>query len=121
MFLLLRKTWHVVGCWPLKNAKKMETFPGEFGQQFESINRVVSRISIQLLLFFFFSSIPYFGDQGQCLGMKLLDNLCMQVAFVTGPEERSEPLGGVPAKPYKAFNRGTFRLFLVVPFFKVNE
>ena len=99
----------------------METFPGEFGQQFESINRVVSRISIQLLLFFFFSSIPYFGDQGQCLGMKLLDNLCMQVAFVTGPEERSEPLGGVPAKPYKAFNRGTFRLFLVVPFFKVNE
>ena len=71
--------------------------------------------------FFFFSSIPYFGDQRQCLGMKLLDNLCMQVAFVTGPEERSEPLGGVPAKPYKAFNSGTFRLFLVVPFFKVNE
>ena len=79
--------------------------------------RAVSRIEIQP----FFSLIPYFGCQGQCLGMKLPDNLHKRVAFVTLPEDHSELPGGVSAKPYKACNSAAFRLFFDVPFFKVTE
>ena len=79
--------------------------------------RAVSRIEIQL----FFSLIPYFGCQGQCLGMKLPGNLHKRVTFGTLPEERSELPGGVSAKPYKARNSAAFRLFLGIPFFKVTE
>ena len=41
----------------------------------------VSRILIQIPLFFF--AIPYFGRQGQYLGMKRPDNLRKRIAFVT--------------------------------------
>ena len=50
--------------------------------------------------------------------MKLLDNLHTQVAFVTGPEEHSEPLGGFPGQSYKALNSATFKLFSGCTLFK---
>ena len=46
------------------------------------------RILIQLA---FFSSIPYFGRQGQWLGMRLPENLRKRVTFGTGPNKRSGP------------------------------
>ena len=69
--------------------------------------RAISRIWIQLPFF----SISYLRNQGQCLGMKLPDNLRKRVAFVTGLEERSKSCGGVQAKPCKAFNSAVFKLF----------
>ena len=64
-----------------------------------------------------FSCIPYLTHEG----MKLPDNLHKWVAFVTGPEEHNElPFRGI-AKPYNALNSATFRPFLGVGFFKVNE
>ena len=48
--------------------------------------------------------MPYFGRQGQCLGMKSAYNLRKQVTFATGQEERSESPVGIQAKPYKPFN-----------------
>ena len=70
--------------------------------------------------FHFFYLIPYFGWQGQCLGMKLLDNLHTQVAFVTGPEEHSEPLGDSQASLIKHLTVPHSNFFLGVPFSKVG-
>ena len=60
-------------------------------------------------------------SQGQCLGMKLPENLRKQVAFVAGPEERSEPPCGILVMPYKALNNATFNFGGAYPFFKVYE
>ena len=49
--------------------------------------------------------------------MKLPDNLRKRVAFVTGPEERSESSDGVQLKSCKAFNSAVFKLSLGVPIF----
>ena len=53
--------------------------------------------------------------------MKLPENLRKQVAFVAGPEERSEPPCGILVMPYKALNNATFNFWGAYPFFKVYE
>ena len=54
------------------------------------------------ILFFFVFSMPYFGDQEQCLGMKCPDNLHKQVTFgVVVQSSTLNPLVGSKPSPIK--------------------
>ena len=65
-------------------------------------NQSIWPIKIILLSFFLFFSMPYYGDQEQCLGMKCPDNLLKQVTFgVVVQSSALNPLVGSKPSPIK--------------------